>query len=439
MTPGRSDRAVPAPPIAQAAWCLFDWANSPFPTVISTFLFANYFVRAVASDPETGAGLWALAHGIAGVAVAMLSPVLGAFADRGGARKPWLAGMVVVMAVATALLWYVRPDPADVLLGMVLIVVATAAFELSMVFYNAMLPDLTTEDRIGRLSGWGWGLGYLGGLVALVVALLVFVQVETPPFGLDKDAAEHVRAASLLVAVWLAVFCIPFFVIVPDRPATGLPAARIVREGLAQLGRTLRHWRDHRPIMRFLIAFMLYSNGINTLFAMGAVYAGVKFGMDFDEIIIFGIALNITAGAGAIAFGWIDDRIGAKPTVVMALAAIGMIGAAVLLVDSVAWFWGLALALSVFFGPAQAASRSLMAHMAPIETRVEMFGLYGLAGRVTSFAGTLVVSWVTLATGSFQIGMSTVLLFIVAGLALLFTVQARRVAEPVAAGRGGGR
>jgi len=419
----RLDRAMDKSPRALAAWCLFDWANSPFPTIVGTFLFANYFARAVASNPDEGAGLWALAMGIAGVVTALASPLLGAFADQGGARKPWLFIICAVMVVATAGLWFVAPSPDFVVLGLVLVVIAAAAFELSMVFYNAMLPDIAPEDRIGRVSGWGWGLGYAGALVALLICLFVFVQAETPPFGLDKAAQEPIRATNLLVALWFVLFSIPFWRMVPDRAPTGKPPRVIVREGLGQLAATLRQWRRHRNIMRYLLAFMLYSNGYNTLFAMGALYAGKTYGMEFDEVIIFGIALNVTAGLGAFAFAWIDDRIGAKPTVMIAVAALGVFGAAALAVDSKFWFWVLTLTLSIFFGPAQAASRSLMAHMAPDELRTEMFGLYGLAGRITSFLGTLTVGWVTFATGSFRIGLATVLIFLFAGLWVLWGVR----------------
>ncbi len=414
---GRGGRA------AAAAWCLFDWANSPFPTIVSTFVFATYFTRAVADDPDHGAALWALAGAVAGILTALMSPVLGAFADQGGARKPWLATISAVMVVATALLWFVGPAPAYLLLGFVLVVVATTAFELSMVFYNAMLPDVARPSHVGRVSGWGWGLGYAGGLAALAISLFVLVQADPPPFALDAAAQEHVRATSLLVAVWFVLFSIPFWLLVPDRPKSGKTARGIVREGQEQLLATLARWREYRAIVRFLVAFLLYSNGYNTLFALGAVYAARTFGMDFSEIIVFGIVLNVAAGLGAAAFAWIDDLIGAKPTVMIAVAAISAFGAAALLVDSVVWFWVFAVLLSTFFGPAQAASRSLMARMAPEALRTEMFGLYGLAGRAASWAGFSAVWAVTWATGSFRLGMASILVFLLAGLWLLWGVK----------------
>lgn len=408
---------------ALAAWCLFDWANSPFPTIVVTFLFANYYALVVAADPDQGAGLWALANAVAGILTALMSPLFGAFADRGGPRKPWLFGTCAVMVAATALLWFVGPAPSFLVLGFVLVVVATTAFELSMVFYNAILPDIAPESHIGRFSGWGWSLGYAGGLAALVVSLFVFVQAEAPPFGLDPGAQEHLRATNLLVALWFVVFSLPFWWLVPDRPGLGKKAATVVREGFAELRGTLMRWREYRQILRYLLAFMLYSNGYNTLFAMGAVYAGTTFGMGFEDILVFGITLNATAGLGALGFAWVDDYVGAKPTVMISIAAITVLGAAALAVDTLSWFWGLTLALSAFLGPAQAASRSMMARMAPEKMRAEMFGLYGLAGRAASWAGALVVGWVTLAVGDFRIGMTSILVFLIAGLWLLWGVR----------------
>jgi MFS transporter, UMF1 family len=417
--------AKPAGPWRQFAWCVYDWANSPFPTIISTFLFANYYAGAVASDPDQGGALWAVANGIAGVLTALLSPVLGAFADQGGPRKPWLGVITAVMVIATACMWFVEPAAAFLLLGFVLAVIATTAFELSMVFYNAMLPDVAPRDRIGRISGWGWGLGYAGGLAALIVSLFVLVQADPLGLGLDRSKAvlENIRATNILVALWIVLFSLPFWLFVPDRPATGKSARAVVREGLGALWSTLKRWREYRPIVRYLIAFLLYSNGYNTLFALGAVYARQKFGWTLADVLQFGIALNVVAGIGAVGFAWVDDLVGAKPTVLVAVAAITVFAAGALLVETETLFWVFGLTLSVFFGPAQAASRSMMARMAPPEIRTELFGLYGLAGRVASWAGALAVGGLAFATGSFRVGMAAILVFLIAGLAVLWGVR----------------
>lgn len=413
---------------AIAGWCLYDWANSAFPTVVTTFVFAAYFTKGVAPSETEGTYLWGNAMSVAAALIAVLSPVLGAVADRGGRRKPWLAAFSVLCILATAALWTVRPDPSQVPRALVLVVVATIGFELGSVFYNAMLPSVAPPGRMGRVSGIGWGVGYAGGLACLVVALFGLVKADPPPFGLDPAVAEPVQATVLLVAVWFAVFALPVFVLVPEEaagraPSDRTPAGRAVTDALRQLWTTLRRLDPHSPVARFLLARMLYIDGLNTLFAFGGIYAAGTFGMSFSEIIMFGIALNLTAGAGAIAFGWVDDRVGPKGAILAALLGLMLFGILALVAPDKNWFWVAGMALGAFMGPAQAASRTLMARLAPPEQRTEMFGLFALSGKATAFAGPLVLAWATLAFDSQRAGMASILVFLVAGFGLLLAVR----------------
>lgn len=410
---------------ALVAWCVYDWANSAFPTVILTFVFAAYFARGVAETPIQGTALWGWTLTVSGIAMALLGPILGAVADQGGRRKPWLALCTAACVLATAALWFTKPDPAWALWAMVFVGLANLAFEFGTVFYNALLPGLAPRARLGRWSGWGWGLGYAGGLSCLVVGLFGLVQADPAPFGLDKAAAEPVRAVALLAAIWFAVFSLPLFWRVPDAPGRKVRSGKAIRDGLRALVATLRSLPHRRGVGRYLLARMIYTDGLNTLFAFGGLYAAGTFGMEVAEVIQFGIALNVTAGLGAGLFAWIDDRIGAKRTVMIALAALTVIGAALLLVESTAAFWGLGLALGAFFGPAQAASRSLMARLAPPAHEAEMFGLYALSGKATAFVGPALLGWATLVFDSQRAGMATILIFFIAGMALL-----AGVAEP---------
>ncbi len=419
---------VPQPTVlssrrAQFSWCFFDWANSAFPTVIVTFVFAAYFAKGIAATPTEGTTQWGIALSLSGLAIALISPVVGAIADRRGARKPWLAGFTVLCILCSAMLWYARPSPDSVIWALFFFALGNFAFEVGTVFYNAMLPSLVAPARLGRLSGWAWGLGYGGGLACLLLVLVAFVQPAVPPFGLDREAAEHVRIVGPIVAVWFAVFALPLFLFVPDAPATGTSLVGAIKGGLADLWRTLDRLRHAGPIARFLVARLLYIDGLNTLFAFGGIYAAGTFGMTVDEIIVFGIALNVTAGLGAAAFGWLDDRIGSKRTVLISLAGLVAVGIPVLLIESKTAFWGLALVLGIFMGPAQAASRSLMARLAPQDQMTEMFGLFALSGKVTAFLGPAVLAWVTAATESQRAGMATVIVFIAAGAAILLTVK----------------
>ncbi len=405
------------------AWCTYDWANSAFPTVIVTFVFAAYFAKAVAADDVTGTSQWSFAISLSMLACALLGPALGAIADHGGRRKPWVLAFTAIMVAATALLWFATPNTGVVWGVLLCFALANFAFETATIFYNAMLPAISPPAMIGRLSGWGWSLGYVGGLVCLGVALLLLIRPDPPLFGLDEATAEPVRATALLVVGWVALFSLPFFLLTPDAAGGGIPPREAVRRGLATLARTFLQLRRYRQIALYLLAHMIYTDGLNTLFSVGGIYAAVTFGMDFDELLLFGIALNVTAGLGAFAFGWVDDWIGPKRTVLIALAAIAALGAAILLVQSKAAFWAFALPMGIFFGPAQSASRSLMARIAPPQLYAEMFGLYALAGKATAFMGPALFGWVTALSGSQRVGLSTILVFLAVGAAVLWPVR----------------
>jgi len=406
------------------AWCLYDWANSAYPTVIVTFVFAAYFTTALNETPEEGTRRWGEAMAISGLAVAFLAPILGALADQGGARKPWI-GVFTALAVLSALgLWFVLPDPSFAVLALVLVALGNAAFELGQVFYNAMLPGIAPRNRLGRVSGWAWGLGYAGGLVCLVLVLVLFVRGEGAFIRLDTATAQHIRIVGPFVALWFALFALPLFAFTPERaraPRHGAMAT--VRAGMGSLWAILRALPRHGQVGRFLLARMLYTDGLNTLFAFGGIYAAGTFAMTFQDILVFGILLNIAAGLGAAAFAWIDDAIGARRTILIALAGLIVAGSEILLVESKIWFTAIACVIGVFIGPAQAASRSLMARLAPAGARAELFGLYAVSGKATAFMGPALVGWVTAWADSQRVGMATIIVFFAAGLILFWPLR----------------
>jgi MFS transporter, UMF1 family len=411
---------------ALAAWCLYDWANSAFPTVIITFVFAAYFTEGVAADRETGQAMWGFGQTVSALLIAALSPCLGAIADRTGRRKPWILAFSLVCVLATAGLWFVRPDPGFATMALVLVVVGSLGFELGITFYNALLPELVPHERIGRLSGWAWGCGYAGGLACLILSLFLFVKAVPPPFGLDTGQAEHVRIVPLFAAGWMLVFMWPLFAFVPDVGRRGPAKIAAVGEGLATLWRTILQVRRRPNVLRFLLANMIYIDGLNTLFSFGGIYAAGQFGMDIGEVMVFGILLNVSAGLGAAAFAWLDDYVGARPTILISLAGLIVLGAAILLVRDKTVFYALGILMGTFMGPAQAASRSLMARLAPADQRGEFFGLFAFSGRLTSFLGPLLVGAVTLLADSQRVGMATILPFFVIGAFILMTVDVRR-------------
>ena len=409
------------------SWFSYDWGVTAGHAVIDTFIFSVYVSRSVAATPAEGTAAWGNALAVSGLIIAVLSPLLGAIADRTGRRKPWIAGFTRLAIAALLALYGVTPEPGSLPLALAGLVVMVAARELAMVFYNAMLPTLAPPDHLGRLSGWGWAAGYLGGLACLVVALYGLVKADPPLFGLIGTAAqENVRAVAPLSALWLAAFALPLFFWTPDQPATGIGWRQAVREGLAALKQTVLEARKYRDIGWFLLASAFYRDGLATLTGFGGLYAAGSFGMSFSEILVFAMMLNVTAALGAAGFAWIDDRIGGKPTILITL--VGLIGfsGGILLVHDKSWFWGLSLGLGTFIGPSQAAGRSLLARLAPEGMVTEMFGLYGLSGKAAAFLGPLALGWATAAFDSQRAGMATILIFFLAGLLLMLKVREPR-------------
>jgi len=400
------------------SWCFYDWANSAFSTVITTFVFATYFTQAVAPDPLLGTVLWGRTLSLAALVVAVVSPVLGAIADKRGRRKPWLLTCTLACVSATILMWFIKPSTDYVAPALVLLFLGSIAFSFAMVFYDAMLPTLVPADWRGRVSGWGWGLGYFGGLVCLFL-VLVLAQGATSWTALDEEKVQPQRIAAIMVGLWFVFFSLPLFLFTPDRPATGMSLRRAARDGLKTLWDTLRTARRHPDIVRFLLAHLFYTNGLTTLFAFGAIYAAGTFGMDFGEVLRFGIALNVSAGCGALAFAWVDDWIGSKRTILIALLGLTLFGGILVLVQSKLMLWIFGVALGIFVGPAQAAGRSLMARLAPRNQETEMFGLYALAGKATAFLGPLIFAFATDVFDNQRAGMATILGFFVVGMVIL--------------------
>ena len=405
------------------SWALYDWANSAYFVMILTFIFSAYFASSIAEDPNTGTALWGNMIGVAGVLIAILAPFLGSIADEGGRRKPWVFFFTVLGVVGCSLLYFAEPSAEYLWFALITAFIATIGSELSLIFYNAMLPDLAPPDKIGRWSGWGWGLGYLGGLLCLVVGYFVFYLKGVELFGLDEESSQNVRITFLLTGIWYALFSIPFFVRTPDTPSKNRTYKEAISKGIGQLKDGFRVLKHNPQITRFLIARIFYNDGLATIFAMGGIYAAGTFGFETDDIFLFGIGLNVTAGIGAYGFAWIDDIAGSKKTIVASLIGVIVPVIAVLFVQSSLWFWVWGLLLGIFVGPVQAASRTLMGRLAPIDKRNQMFGLLALSGKVTSFAGPILVGWFTLLMNNQRWGMGVILIMLLIGLAIMVKVD----------------
>ncbi len=408
---------------------MFDWANSAFATLVVTFVYATYFTTAIATDEVTGTAQWSRAISLSGILVAVLAPLLGALADRSGWRLACLGGCTLVCCMASAGLTGVHPDWVWAgLIALSLFVVANVGFELSTVFYNAFLPELVPAERVGRLSGWAWGLGYAGGLLSLALALAVLAR-EQPLFGITTEAGFNYRAVCLLAAGWFALFSLPLFVFAPRQPSVEAIHALSPQPRMGayrELGRTFGRLRQYPDIARLLAARLLYNDGLITIFAFGGIYAAGTFGMSLPEVIQFGIALNITAGIGASAFGVVDDRLGGKRTILVTLVALTVCSLLAVWAPSVGWLWLAGLSLGLFVGPNQSASRTLMSRFVPEPHSSAFFGLFAFSGKITTFAGPLLLGIVTEATGSQRLGVATVVGFFLAGGVLLLTVDEQR-------------
>ena len=426
------------------AWSMYDFANQPFTNLVVTFIYGTFFTTVIASNEIVGTQQWSYAISITAIIVALSSPLMGALADRGGYRKMFMLGFTWLTIIATTALYFVMPG--EVLRALFWFVIANVGFEMGSVFCNAYLPDISHSKNIGRISGYGWSLGYVGGLIALALAMVFLVQTDTPIFGFGKGEAggyENIRATNLLVAVWFAVFSIPTFLFVKDRKPETKALLKNVKHTVKDFRTTIKDLKEYPQIVRFLLARLVYNDGLVTIFAFGGIYAAGSLDFTLDEIIILGIVLNITAGLGALLMGYLDDKVGGRTTIKVRL--IGLMIDVVLAVyapqlrpwlqyvlggSSVPdWitgkniFWLAAVIIGIFSGPNQAASRSLMGRFTPEAKKNEFFGFFAFSGKVTAFAGPFLLGVLTVAFESQRVGVAVTFFFFLIGFLLLHKVD----------------
>ena len=442
-------------------WMFFDWAAQPFHTLLITFIFARYFATEVAPDPATGQIWWGYMLAITGIIIAVFSPILGSIADATGPRKIWIGLFSVLLIGGTSFLWYAVPGGGGITFWiLVAFGIGMIGVEFAAVFNNAIMPDLVPRERLGRLSGSAWALGYIGGVVSLVVVLLLMVEKSpgsgdtllgiAPMFGLDAFERGGERATGLLTAGWYLIFVIPFFLFTPDTPKR-VRIEGAVKKGISELMTTLRNLPKTPSLFAYLGSSMFYRDALNGLYAFGGIYAGGVLQWEPIQLGLFGILAALTGAMGAWIGGRLDDKIGPKPVVIVSVIILIFVSIAIVTTDRDTvlmmaiergdsafeapdiLFYICGAFIGAAGGSLQAASRTLMVDQAQGGDMTQAFGLYALSGKATSFlAPTLIAVTTGLvaqdmlglnSTDAQRLGISPVIGLFIIGLILLAWVK----------------
>ncbi|MET1036493.1 MAG: MFS transporter [Arthrobacter sp.] len=413
------------------AWASWDWGSAAINAVMTTFVFTVYLASPLFGETDSNSAALGSALAVAGVAIALFAPVTGQRSDAGGRRRFWLGVNTVLVALATAACFFVYPEPRFLLLGVTLIAAASVFAEFATVNYNAMLPQISTPATIGKVSGFGWGMGYLGGIIALAVVLFGFVQPLADWPGASTEDALNLRLVAVFSAVWFLGFGLPVLFAVPEVPRR-VDTSKL---GFAESYRIL--WRHVRSLARtaphtlyFLVAAAVFRDGLAAVFTFGGIIAAGTFGFSTSQVIVFAIAGNVVAALGSIIGGFLDDRIGPKAVIVGALSGLLAAGAGVFLSPDARGFWVFGLLLCLFVGPAQSSARAYVARLAEPGREGEIFGLYATTGRAVSFLAPALFSLaIVLAAphvsegGAQRYGILGILVVLLAGLLLLLPVR----------------
>ncbi|MEN0138727.1 MAG: MFS transporter [Rhodococcus sp. (in: high G+C Gram-positive bacteria)] len=416
------------------AWGLWDWGSAAFNAVILTFVFSVYLTDAVGEDlpGSISASTWlGWSLGIAGFLIAVLAPVTGQRFDAAGRRK-WALGVLTFATVGCmAAMFLVRDSYQYLWLGLVLLAAGSVIFELAGVPYNAMLRQVSTPSNIGRVSGFGWAMGYFGGIVLLLLCYFGFIAGDGDSrgfLGLTTDGGLNIRMVALLAAVWFAVFAIPVLLKVPELPRTnadpGADKAGFL-ESYRVLWRDLRDlWSTDRRTVYFLVASALFRDGLAGVFTFGAVLAVNVYGISAGDVLLFGVAANVVSALGALAAGRFDDRIGPKTVIMTSLVAMIVVGIVLMGVSGPAMFWIFGLLLCLFVGPAQSSARTFLARITPPGREGQMFGLYATTGRAVSFLAPTLFGLFAWWFAADRAGILGLVIVLAIGLAALTVVKA---------------
>ncbi|MEV1290870.1 MFS transporter [Pseudonocardia sp. NPDC049635] len=410
------------------AWAFWDWGSSGFQHIALTFVFSVYLTDAVGADlPGTiSANSWlAWSTAAAGVLIALMAPVIGQSADRKGRRLRATGIWTALVVLSMIGMFWVRDDWTYLWLGLVLLGLASIFVELAAVSYYALMAQVSTPATVGRVSGFGWALGYLGGIVLLLGVYLGFLSGDGGLFGVSTSDGFDVRISVLVAAIWFAVFAAPMFVVLPETPpaAPGAPKLGVTGSYRKLIADLRELYRASPHTVYFLGASALYRDGLNAIFAFGGVLAVTVYGLDPGQVLLFGVAINVVSAAGALVGGRFDDRYGPKAVVVGSLVGLVVVGIVLLLVSGPTMFWIFGLVLGLFVGPAQASSRSYLLRVCPEGREGQLFGLYATTGRAVSFLAPALIGLFTYAFGSDRAGTAGIVLVLALGLLALLPVR----------------
>lgn len=426
-------------------WMMYDWAAQPYNTLLLTFIFAPYFTSAVVGDPVRGQALWGYMTGGVGICLALLGPVLGAVADTTGPRKPWIAVFSVAYVAGAFGLWWAVPGMEGVAPILLAFALGFMGMEFSQIFVNAMLPELGPRRELGRISGSGWALGYVGGVVSLALVLLLLAENDqgttllghAPLFGLDPETRQGTRSVGPVTALWYLVFMVPFILWVPDAPRK-LRVRGAAWAGLRELGRTLRALPGNVSLAAYLGSSMFYRDALNGIYFFGGIYAAGVLGWSITQIGIFGIVAAISGAVFTWAGGFGDRAFGPKVMIVgsvlvLICVCIVVVGTGRDAVFGRALAAGSALPDNLFMlcgaiigaagGTLQAASRTMVVYQANPARMTEAFGLYALSGRATAFLAPFSIAVVTDITQNQRLGITPVIVLFLVGLFMLVWVK----------------
>ena len=400
-------------------FALYDFANSAFTTIIITFIFATYFAKQIAPNPVLGQSYWGWTIGITGFLVAIIGPVVGSFADKKNRIVFFIRCFSLLCILFTALLWFSKPSQSYLLYTLVIVGIANLFYELSLIFYNSLLKDISKDKNLGKSSGFGFALGYIGGIVILLISIKLFIDTDSLPFGLTKEESQNIRAIALLVSIWFLIFSIPFlFFIIKSKKKI----KKNVSSNLTDLKKIL--WNKKISVLgKFLIARMLYADGLNAIIVMGGIFAVGVFDLEIKDLLKLSVLMNVTAFIGASVGGVVNDKYGSKIVIIFSLIGLIFSSIAILFTFSASTFFFLAAINGLFIGPIQSASRVVITSMLNKNNQGKGFGLFATSGKSTSFLGPLLVSTVTFLTSSQRIGFSAAIILLLAGLIILLNIK----------------